>query len=164
MQQMYCYDHTNLVYSVAFYINVIYLNLMSCKVHHLSSGACTLGRIVANLPHGLSLTPPPPPRHWKLIKGWSLNKGSILVKCDYVWCVMTYPWWHTIVAAAGLFQSDPEGSSRLMTPWLRAFQATGHCTKSLLFPGFVWAVDVIWTEKEIFSDCSILLKIAKWGA
>jgi hypothetical protein len=41
---------------MAFYMNIIFLNLMSCKVHH--SGAGKLGQIVANVPHGLSLTPP----------------------------------------------------------------------------------------------------------
>jgi hypothetical protein len=54
---MYCYGHINLVYSVAFYVNVIYLNLMSCKVHHLSPTAGTLGQVVANI--GSNLTPPP---------------------------------------------------------------------------------------------------------
>jgi hypothetical protein len=58
MQLMYCYVHTNLLYSVALYMNVIYLNLIRCKVHHLLSGAVTLGQIVANIPSGLSLTPP----------------------------------------------------------------------------------------------------------
>jgi hypothetical protein len=28
--------------------------------HHLSSGACTIGQIVADVPSGLDLTPPPP--------------------------------------------------------------------------------------------------------
>jgi hypothetical protein len=57
MQLMDCYGHINSVYSVAFCVNVIYLNLMSCKVHHISPTAGTLGQIVANI--GSNLTPPP---------------------------------------------------------------------------------------------------------
>jgi hypothetical protein len=56
MQLIYCYDCTNSVYSVAFYVNVIHLNLMNCKVHHSEAG--TLGQVVANITYGFSLTPP----------------------------------------------------------------------------------------------------------
>jgi hypothetical protein len=56
MQLMYCYDCTNSVYSMAFYMNIIFLNLTSCKVHHTQSGA--LGQRVANIPSVLSLTTP----------------------------------------------------------------------------------------------------------
>jgi hypothetical protein len=67
MQLMYYYEHINLLYlySVALYMNVIYLNIMSWKVHHLSSGSGTLGQIVTNLPSGVSLTPQP---HTKKLK------------------------------------------------------------------------------------------------
>jgi hypothetical protein len=33
--------------------------------------------------------------------------------------------------------------------------------KSLLYTGFFWAVDEIWTKKEWLSDCSIPLKTVK---
>jgi hypothetical protein len=155
---MYCYHHTNLVYSMAFYVNVIYLNLVSCMVQH--SRADTLGQRVANVPCGLSLTKPQDTE--KEIKWWSLSKSSNLEKFHSVWCEMTYPWWCRTVVAAGLFHSDPKGCSRLMAPWIHAFQATGLRTKSLLYPGLVRVIYIIWEEEEWFSDRSSPLKTAKW--
>jgi hypothetical protein len=99
---------------------------------------------------------------------------------------MTYSWWRRIVTAAGLFHSDPrleglmvepvtpllvlggllagagtwQGSSRLVAPRIHAFQVAGLRPKSLLYAGFLRAVGVTWTEKELFSDRSIPLKIA----
>jgi hypothetical protein len=54
MQLMYCYDHINLVYSMAFNVNIIYLNLLICKVHHPSPTAGILGQIVANIDSNLA--------------------------------------------------------------------------------------------------------------
>jgi hypothetical protein len=158
MQLMYCYDRTNSVYSTAFYVSVIYLNLMSCKVHH--SRAATLCQIVANIPRGLSLTPPQDIE--KEIKRWSLNKSSNLEKFQSIWGEMTYPWWRRILAAAILFYSDPKAGTYLMAPLILAFKAMGHCTKSLFHPDFLWTVNIICADKEWFSDGSISLKIAKW--
>jgi hypothetical protein len=95
------------------YVSVIYLNLMSCKVHHSRAG--TLRQIAANIPRGLSLTPPQ--NIEKEIKEWSLNKSSSLEKFHSVWGEMTYPWWRRILAAAILFYSDPKGGTQLMAFW-----------------------------------------------